>query len=239
MLIEQVLTASFVFSLTSSVNCLTLTLRYRGPTNGPTPLPTPLNLPRANHAHIAGTSSSVTIIIAASVAIGTGAFLLALIFCIFWRRINSKRHYHKSELGRYQAGFPAEVKRPLRPAIRLVEMPTTQMLIQHAPPKAYLDSPRPRRTSLIARDPGFLARPIPSNVPVSVANSRPSSTSHSHLRHQSSVSGSTHIPPEELSDLLEELSRHYVLTDPTSKSPKDHRHHRSTSSFTRRSRVYS
>ncbi|KAJ7039141.1 hypothetical protein C8F04DRAFT_318934 [Mycena alexandri] len=198
----------------------------------------------------------MTIIIATSVAIGTGAFLLALTFCIFWRRMHSKRHRHNSELGRYQAGFPVEVKRPLRPVIPLVEIPTPQMQIQHAPPKAYLDSPRPRRTSLIAREasgpgglrdpllsplaasqqPGFLARPIPSNVPVSVANSRPSSISHSHLRHQSSASGSSHIPPEELSDLLEELSRHYVLTDPSPKSPQAHRHRRSTSS-TGRSRV--
>ncbi|KAJ7690690.1 hypothetical protein B0H17DRAFT_584836 [Mycena rosella] len=162
-----------------------------------------------------------TVTIGASVAIGASALLLAMVFAVLWKRLHRKPQPNV-ELGRsrrpihlrVETDFPAEMK------------------------PAYLDSPRPRRASVVAREPlsplmaslqpGFVPRPIPANVPTSVAESDVASSMQFNP-HQSPV-------PEDLADVLNELSRHYILTDPASPGPRHA--HQYSESLTGRSRVF-
>ncbi|KAJ7128980.1 hypothetical protein C8R43DRAFT_688352 [Mycena crocata] len=167
------------------------------------------------------TVKSVTI--GASVAIIASAFLLAVTFIVLWRRLRRKRQY-KVESGRAQ--------RPVLPRIG------TDFPAEMKP--AYLDSPRSRRSSIIAdplsplaasQKPGFVPRPIPANIPMSVSGSTLASM---HFNpHAASALG---VSPDDLAEILDELSRHYILTDPSSPGPwQSHQH---STSLTGRSRAF-
>ncbi|KAJ7502876.1 hypothetical protein B0H11DRAFT_1986757 [Mycena galericulata] len=195
--------------------------------------------PYASLARRSTTPLDLSVIIGASVAVLASGFLLALLFCVLWRRPRQRRQY------RHNAG--AHVQRPL-----LHRLDTKPVLYAPAEMKpAYLDSPRPRRASVIlslsplaaSQQPGFIPRPVPSNVPVSVCGSNSHVASMQfpgHARRASATNTSDGgVSPDDLADMLDELSRHYVLTDPGSPPGDGLRHSRSQStSLTGRSRVF-
>ncbi|KAJ7125014.1 hypothetical protein C8R44DRAFT_129013 [Mycena epipterygia] len=161
------------------------------------------------------------VIIGATVAIAASAILLAVVFLVLWKRLPHKRRQYNVELGPSQ-----------RPLLRRLE---TDFPVEMKP--AYLDIPRARRASIIAdplsplaasQQPGFVPRPIPVNIPMSVSGSRAPSMRFN--PHQSS-SG---VSPEDLTEILDELSRHYVLREPGSPNPRHG--HRYSTSLTGRSR---
>ncbi|KAJ7874793.1 hypothetical protein B0H14DRAFT_2717563 [Mycena olivaceomarginata] len=221
-IVRIILAAAFILSLTNSAN--SLILPYRD-------LARILHSPLLLLSAARGTSSSPakSITIAASVAIGAFAALIAVIFVVFYKRMGRKRIYYNVKVPRRQ-----------QPALRVGTNFPVEMKA------AYLDSPRPRRSSIIAeplgplardrllsplaasQQPGFMPRPIPTNVPVSLhsrAASAQFSTAHSHR--------SSGVPPEELAELLDELSRHYVLKDQVQRD-----RHRPSASLTGRPRVF-
>ncbi|KAJ6593604.1 hypothetical protein B0H19DRAFT_27236 [Mycena capillaripes] len=178
-------------------------------------------------------TESVTI--GASIAIGVAALLLAVAFAVLWKRTSRKRQY---TVDAYNVQLP--LGRPqYRPVLRI----GTDFPAEIKP--VYLDSPRPRHSSIVAREqvlgplaasqqPGFVPRPIPANIPISVPVSRAPSmrSTRSHFNPHYSLG----VPPEDLAELLEDLSRHYVLAD--SSSPRPVPGHRHSASLTGRSRVY-
>jgi hypothetical protein len=221
----------------------------------------------------ASTSLVETVTIGASVAIGASVFLLAVIFSVLWKRVNRKRQDRQ-----YNVVDLADLKRPQRPQRPTIRT-DTGFPAEMKP--AYLDSPRPRRTSVIvagepnqllsplmaSQQSGFMPRPVPANVPIDVPLSRVSSMrvefnadhghsrsasmkSKQHSRATSMKSSKSHrsrtasgqfnphyslgVPPEDLAELLEDLSRHYVLAD--SNAPRPMQGHRHSSSLTGRSR---
>ncbi|KAJ7350364.1 hypothetical protein DFH08DRAFT_861195 [Mycena albidolilacea] len=268
-----ILAAAFILSLTNSANSLILPSLVPRELTAPTTNAAMFSVSRILHSPLLllsaarGTSSSPakSITIAASVAIGAFAALIAVIFVVFYKRLGQKRIYYNVEVPRRQppvlrigTNFPAEMK------------------------AAYLDSPRPRRSSIIAeplgplardpllsplaasQQPGFIPRPIPANVPVSVPVSRvpsmrsvprsraasvqlgnaqshysgvPSSALHSRAASAQFSTAHSHrssgVPPEELAELLDELSRHYVLKDQVQRD-----RHRPSASLTGRPRVF-
>jgi hypothetical protein len=166
---------------------------------------------RALFVSVPGTSTSPlvkSVTIGASVAIVASAILIVIVFAVLWKRLPRKRPYN-SELGR-----------PRRPILRPLD---TNFPAEMKP--AYLDSPRPRRASIIGRDPlsplaasrqpGFIPRAIPINVPMSATGSNVAS-----MQFQSHRSSAPGVSPEDLAEILNELSRHYVLTDPGSPGPR-------------------
>ncbi|KAJ6495663.1 hypothetical protein C8R47DRAFT_368315 [Mycena vitilis] len=179
-----------------------------------------------------------SVTIGASITIGAAALVLAVVFAVLWRRLNRKRPH------KLPRPYMLEAGRPSRPTLRI----GTDFPAEVKP--AYLDSPRPLHASIVARDeilsplaacqqPGFVPRPIPFNVPVSIPVSRAPSM-RSAMRSASRSSRHTQhtlgAPAEDLAELLEDLSRHYVLKD--SSSPRPMPGHRHSSSWTGRSRVY-
>ncbi|KAJ6603140.1 hypothetical protein B0H10DRAFT_2079524 [Mycena sp. CBHHK59/15] len=154
-----------------------------------------------------------TVTIAASVSIVASATLLILAFVVLWKRLSLKRRRNKDsgytiqpELRQLRTDFTAKMKpppAPLRPRV------------------VYLDnmSKKSLRSSIIARDPvsplaaiqqpGFMPRPIPANIPMSVSRSEVTSMQFDHHTYPLGVS------PEDLAVILDELSRHYDWTDYT------------------------
>lgn len=177
-----------------------------------------------------------SVTIGASIAIGAFAALLAIIFVVFYKRMaNRKRQYNV---------YNMQLPRPQQPALRISPHFPAEMK------PAYLDSPRPRHSSVVAepigllahdqvlsplaasQQPGFVPRPVPVSVPVSCApslyfvpHSRAASVQFSNVPLHYSYG----VPPEDLVELLDELSRHYVLTDPASPGALQQRHHHSAS----------
>ncbi|KAF7362141.1 hypothetical protein MVEN_00560100 [Mycena venus] len=186
-----------------------------------------------------------SITIGASVAIGAFTALLAIIFVVFYRRMANRKRPHNV--------YNVELPWSQRPALCV----DTNFPVEMKP--AYLDSPRARRSSIVAepigplagdqilsplaasQQPGFVPRPVPANVPVSVPVSRAPSLPHSRAVSVQFSNAHSHysygVPPNDLAELLDELSRHYVLTDSASPVPMQQRHHHSTS-LTGRSRVF-
>ncbi|KAJ7497024.1 hypothetical protein FB451DRAFT_212077 [Mycena latifolia] len=192
--------------------------------SSPSPRAETFNAARA--VFLASTSpspSANSAAIAASVALVASIILLAAVFAVLWKRLPQKRRHHVEMGGRSR-----------RPLLRPLE---TEFPAEMKP--AYLDSPRPRRASLIAQNPlsplaacqqpGFVPRPVPVNVPMSVDGSDVASARWN--ARQSSISGVT-----DLADIQNELSRHYVLTEPTPPVPRHT--HRYSASLTGRSRVF-
>ncbi|KAJ6497787.1 hypothetical protein C8R45DRAFT_984248 [Mycena sanguinolenta] len=145
------------------------------------------------------------------VAIGLfAAVFLTMPFVVFCVRMGRKRQ----DLGKSLRSRP--------PALRVgCDFPAEMK-------PAYLDSPRLHHSSIVAenmsplasdqllsplaasKQPGFITRPVPANVPVSAA---PSIRSIPHSR-AASVQFSQYAPSRSSygAQLLEDLSRHYVLT---------------------------
>ncbi|KAJ7072578.1 hypothetical protein C8F01DRAFT_1243620 [Mycena amicta] len=154
-----------------------------------------------------------------SLTIAIVGVLVAITFLIIRKRVPQRQ---------------VELSRPHRPAhVRL----DSELPIMPTIKPAYLESPRTRRPSIViveplsplqaSRLPGYMRRPIPPNIPVSVGASDIGSI-RTHWRRQSGFTGS----PEELDELAEELANHYVLTNPAIP-----RHgHRHSTSLTGRSR---
>ncbi|KAK7057480.1 hypothetical protein R3P38DRAFT_2841233 [Favolaschia claudopus] len=242
MLIIEWTTLYAAFSY-SSICSLTLSLGSVPSTPNITPLIHPRN--HINASPPAFNSITVT----ASIAIGAFAAFIAMVLVVRCkqRQHNARvQHSLKRPLLKIHP-HPRAAYNPLSPRPLVVD---TAFLSPIKP--AYLDSPRPRRSStpvapmLVVNSPNsptpsgnipsprqpnwnlsLHGRPIPRHVPSSVSPSRVSTAPHSragsgqfishretggpHQRAHSHSYTSSSVAPEDLTELLNELSRHYVL----------------------------
>ncbi|KAF8170329.1 hypothetical protein K438DRAFT_1854463 [Mycena galopus ATCC 62051] len=250
MIIEQIiLAAAFDLSLINSAISSSLP-------SLPCELTEPTNVTTSNFTRKLGSLLPRTFVLPDTNTIGTfvafglfGALLLGVGFAMLYMEIRRKRQ-HNVYMNLEPRGSPP-------PALRVdTDFPAEMKA-------AYLDTTRPRRSSIVAeplgplaanqllsplaasQQPGFVARPVPVNVPVSAAvsrapsmysvrESRAANGQFSHHAYSRTTSATSGVQSEELVQLLDDLSRHPVFTSPMQPG---HRLNRS-GSLTARPRVF-